>query len=215
MPSDVSRSALSASTPSATLALQSLNNAKMNAQRLGLRLAKQLRSPSFRSTLQRRLESTTSKLPQPGQKLVGPQDNAFNRERAAVKAHAAATSGTFWPFELLEFTADQPDRSLAKIIHLVRSHPHALSSIASTLTVASVVIPCLILATINAKNLWDEHWEHWSHLPPLEERIEYPYQNLRTRNFFWGDGDKVSMSRFATQNHGLIVCSRRSSGMTK
>ena len=28
-----------------------------------------------------------------GEKLIGSQDNAFNRERAAVKAHAAATSG--------------------------------------------------------------------------------------------------------------------------
>jgi hypothetical protein len=42
----------------------------------------------------RRFESSGDKLPKPGQKLVGPQDNAFNRERAAVKAHAAATSGT-------------------------------------------------------------------------------------------------------------------------
>lgn len=55
-----------------------------------------------------------------------------------------------------------------------------------------VVIPCLILASINAWNLWNEHWEHWSHMPPLEERVEYPYQNIRTKNFFWGDGDKVS-----------------------
>ena len=30
-------------------------------------------------------------------------------------------------------------------------------------------------------------------MPPIEERVEYPYQNLRTRNFFWGDGDKVSL----------------------
>lgn len=29
-------------------------------------------------------------------------------------------------------------------------------------------------------------------MPPLEERVEYPYQNIRTRNFPWGDGDKVS-----------------------
>jgi hypothetical protein len=28
-------------------------------------------------------------------------------------------------------------------------------------------------------------------MPPLEERPEYPYQNVRTKNFFWGDGDKV------------------------
>ena len=60
------------------------------------------------------------------------------------------------------------------------------------LTIGSVVIPCLILGSINAWNLWNEHWEHWEHLPPLEERVEYPYQNLRTKNFFFGDGDKVS-----------------------
>lgn len=29
-------------------------------------------------------------------------------------------------------------------------------------------------------------------MPPLEERVEYPYQNIRTKNFAWGDGDKVS-----------------------
>jgi cytochrome c oxidase subunit 6a len=42
--------------------------------------------------------------------------------------------------------------------------------------------------------LWNEHWEHWSHMPPLEERVEYPYQNMRTKNFQWGDGDKVRLS---------------------
>ena len=84
-------------------------------------------------------------------------------------------------------------RSLAKTFSLVRL-PHLLPTLWLTerLTDTSVVIPCLILGSINAKNLWDEHWEHWSHLPPLEERVEYPYQNIRTRNFFWGNGDKVS-----------------------
>ncbi|KAI2639304.1 putative cytochrome c oxidase subunit VIa [Xylaria nigripes] len=53
------------------------------------------------------------------------------------------------------------------------------------------VIPGLILAGANAYYLWNEHWEHWDHLPPLEERVEYPYQNIRSRNFPWGDGDKT------------------------
>ena len=57
------------------------------------------------------------------------------------------------------------------------------------LTAISVVIPCLALAGLNAYNIWVEHWEH---LPPLEERVEYPYQNIRVKNFPWGDGDKVS-----------------------
>jgi len=55
----------------------------------------------------------------------------------------------------------------------------------------SACIPALLLAGANAYNLWNQHWEHWSHMPPLEERTEYPYQNIRTKNFTWGDGDKT------------------------
>lgn len=58
--------------------------------------------------------------------------------------------------------------------------------------VDSVAIPALLISGVNAWNLWNEHWEHWEHMPPLEERTQYPYQNIRTKNFFWGDGDKVS-----------------------
>jgi hypothetical protein len=65
----------------------------------------------------------------------------------------------------------------------------------------SVVIPAIVLSSINAYNLWTEHWEHWEHLPPLEERPQYPYQNIRSKNFFWGDGDKVRYPR----NYGLGV----------
>lgn len=55
----------------------------------------------------------------------------------------------------------------------------------------SATIPCLLIASCNAKVLWDAHWAHWDHMAPLEERTEYPYQNMRTKNFFWGDGDKT------------------------
>ena len=65
-------------------------------------------------------------------------------------------------------------------------------STALFLTAHSVVIPSLLLATLNAKNLWDEHWEHVSHMPPLEERPQYSYMNIRTKAFPFGDGDKVS-----------------------
>ena len=78
-------------------ALLTLDSSTMSFQRLGLRLAQQTtRSSPLRSHLVRRFASTEAaapKLPQPGDKLVGAADNAFNRERAAVKAHAAATSG--------------------------------------------------------------------------------------------------------------------------
>ena len=59
-----------------------------------------------------------------------------------------------------------------------------------------VVIPAIAIAGANAYRLWVEHWEHKSHDPPLEEQPEYPYQNIRTKNFFWGDGDKVRVFRF-------------------
>lgn len=60
------------------------------------------------------------------------------------------------------------------------------------LTKDSGVVPCLIAAGVNAWWLWTAHWEHWEHMPPLEERTEYAYQNIRTRNYQWGNGDKVS-----------------------
>ncbi|KAI0172741.1 mitochondrial cytochrome c oxidase subunit VIa [Hypoxylon sp. FL1284] len=93
-----------------------------------------------RSVLQRRLAST---------------ENAFVKERQAVKEHAAATTELWRKISIYG------------------------------------VIPALIIAGVNAYNLWTQHWEHWNHLPPLEERVEYPYQNIRTKNFPWGDGDKT------------------------
>ncbi|EHK96015.1 putative Cytochrome c oxidase subunit 6A, mitochondrial [Glarea lozoyensis 74030] len=99
--------------------------------RTSQRFAANLRSPSVRTPFQRRFASHGEST------LKGVEDNAFNREREAVKAHAAATSG------------------------------------------------------VNAYVLWNEHWDHWAHKGPLEERTEYDYQNLRTKNYFWGDGDKT------------------------
>jgi hypothetical protein len=58
----------------------------------------------------------------------------------------------------------------------------------------SVAVPCIIVASVNAKLRWDAHWEHVAHEEhenPRDERPEYAYQNIRTKNYFWGDGDKV------------------------
>ncbi|CAA9965652.1 hypothetical protein CFE70_008632 [Pyrenophora teres f. teres 0-1] len=58
-----------------------------------------------------------------------------------------------------------------------------------------VAIPCIIVASVNAKIRWDAHWEHVAHEEhenPRSERPEYPYQNIRTKNYFWGDGDKTA-----------------------
>lgn len=69
-------------------------------------LLRQMRSPIIRRAFQqRRMDSTVSpkelgpnvKLEGRTVKLEGMADNAFNRERAATKAHAQATSGKFGP----------------------------------------------------------------------------------------------------------------------
>ncbi|PYI30748.1 mitochondrial cytochrome c oxidase subunit VIa [Aspergillus indologenus CBS 114.80] len=121
----------------------------MYAQRSLLRLPQQLRAAPVRSAVQRRLNHTESKLPS------WAVDNEFNREREAVKHHAAATSDLWRKLSIY------------------------------------AVAPIVILGGLNAYNLWEEHWEHWDHMPPLEERTEYPYQNIRVKNFPWGDGDKT------------------------
>jgi len=54
-----------------------------------------------------------------------------------------------------------------------------------------VALPALIIASANAYTLWNEHWEHESHLPPPSERPQYEYMNIRNKAFPWGDGDKT------------------------
>lgn len=109
-----------------------------------------------------------------------------------MKAHAAATSGecrfwtVIWGFE----ANDSMQISGVDLQSSMNPRKGKITQKAQTNS-GSVVTPCLILGAINAWNLWNEHWEHWEHLPPLEERVEYPYQNIRMKNFFWGDGDKV------------------------
>ena len=91
---------------------------EMSFHRVGLRLAQQpVRSafrPALRST-QRRFESGVPSPPGQGStKLVGAADNAFNRERAAVKAHAAATSGKVLFLEM-KLTGDTNRRQISGV----------------------------------------------------------------------------------------------------
>lgn len=57
-------------------------------QRQSQRFASQLRSPAIRTPAQRRFASTENA-------FKGAEDNAFNRERKAVKDHAAGSSGEY------------------------------------------------------------------------------------------------------------------------
>ncbi|KAG5363781.1 Cytochrome c oxidase subunit 6A [Yarrowia sp. B02] len=46
-----------------------------------------------------------------------------------------------------------------------------------------------------------EHREHLSHLSEEDFPPEYEFQNVRTKNFFWGDGDKTLFWNPAVNRH--------------
>jgi cytochrome c oxidase subunit 6a len=148
-------------------------------------LAHQQSTAATRSLIQRRLNSSSTI------QSVKAEGNAFIKEREAVKKHAAESSGTLHPFLSPPLQMLIGNRTLAQALHLVLSSSISRTIRHSYMKTRSGTIPFLIIASINAYNLWNEHWEHWSHMPPLEERPEYPYQNIRVKNFFWGDGDKT------------------------
>ncbi|KAF2757295.1 mitochondrial cytochrome c oxidase subunit VIa [Pseudovirgaria hyperparasitica] len=118
----------------------------MMSQRFTTRSAQLLRAQRFAA------HRPYSSGPSPFQ---GAADNAFNRERWAVKQHAAQTTELWRKLSIY------------------------------------VALPLIALGVANAWVRWKAHWAHWDTLPPLEERTEYAYQNIRTKNFFWGNGDKT------------------------
>lgn len=69
---------------------------------LGLRTARMAARPAFRQTIRQPIARRWAS--EGG--LEGTADNAFNRERQAVKEHAAATSGVY--YLLLEQRAHKP-----------------------------------------------------------------------------------------------------------
>ena len=87
-----------------------------------------------------------------------------------------------------------PGASSPSSTRSLKTDPHTRQYDRTTNTNRSVVIPSIILAGVNAYRLWTEHWEHVAHGPALEDKPEYPFQNIRTKNYFWGDGDKVPQS---------------------
>ncbi|SCU87795.1 LAMI_0D07514g1_1 [Lachancea mirantina] len=57
-----------------------------------------------------------------------------------------------------------------------------------------VAAPAITLAAINTYFIEAEHAEHRKHLkhvPDSEWPTPYEFQNIRSKPFFWGDGDKT------------------------
>lgn len=57
-----------------------------------------------------------------------------------------------------------------------------------------IAAPALAATAINTYFVEAEHAkhrEHLAHVPDSEWPADYEFQNIRTKNFFWGDGDKT------------------------
>jgi len=72
----------------------------------------------------------------------------------------------------------------------VKDHAHGTADLWRKVTVY-IACPAIILSLLNAWKLYSEHHNHSAHGPLPEDKIEFPYQNIRVKNFFWGDGDKT------------------------
>ncbi|KAL5606315.1 hypothetical protein BROUX41_002730 [Berkeleyomyces rouxiae] len=103
--------------------------------------------------------------------------------RAAASRVAQASGRRFASSSATKANAFNSERESIK--------QHADETTKLWLKISLACIPVIGLTAANCYRLWNEHWEHWSHLPPLEERTEYPYQNIRTKNYPWGNGDET------------------------
>ncbi|CAH6720032.1 cytochrome c oxidase subunit 13, mitochondrial [[Candida] jaroonii] len=67
-----------------------------------------------------------------------------------------------------------------------------------------VAVPALIATAIPVINIelkHAKHREHLAHLPDEEWPVQYDYQNIRSRNFWWGDGDKTLFWNSSVNRH--------------
>ncbi|KAM5442510.1 Cytochrome c oxidase subunit 6A [Microsporum ferrugineum] len=123
--------------------------------------------------------------------MISRQPILRTAQRASIRSPVARN------FVQRRLNSSVPENEFLRERAAVKAHAASTSDLWRKLA----VIPTLILGSINAYNLWTEHWEHWSHMPALEERVEYPYQNIRSKNYFWGDGDKTLFWNSAVNYH--------------
>jgi cytochrome c oxidase subunit 6a len=84
-----------------------------------------------------------------------------------------------------------------------RDHAKETSGLWSKITYY-VCFPAIILAAINTyyvEAAHAEHREHESHMNFDELPPEMAYQNYRTKDFFWGDGDKTAFWKEGVNRH--------------
>lgn len=87
----------------------------------------------------------------------------------------------------------QAGEAFKKAMHDKVHHSEGITKLWKRITYI-VALPALIATAIPVSNIELKHAEHRKHLAHLSDEewpVQYDYQNIRTKKFFWGDGDKT------------------------
>lgn len=93
-----------------------------------------------------------------------------------------------------EFKAD-PAKAKAYADEIAAARHHAVGTTALwkkiSLFVAAPVTALVAVNTLFVELEHAKHREHLAHVSDDEWPVQYQYQNIRLKDFFWGDGDKT------------------------
>lgn len=99
--------------------------------------------------------------------------------------------------EYKQFHLRSPDINKAKayLKHSKQVEEHSSKTASLWLKISLfVAVPSIILCGINTYKIEMKHAEHREHLAHIKDE-DWPknreYQNIRSKKFFWGDGDKT------------------------
>lgn len=84
-------------------------------------------------------------------------------------------------------------RTFKQSLEATQHHAKETTGLWKKITVF-VAIPAIALAAVNTYFVEAEHArhrEHLKHVPDSDWPKDYEFQNIRTKPFFWGDGDKT------------------------
>lgn len=88
-----------------------------------------------------------------------------------------------------------PEKAKAYINTYTETREHAKSTFDLWRKVSIwVCIPALLASAVNTYFIEAEHAKHRAHdaeIPDEERLPEFDYQNIRSKKYFWGDGDKT------------------------
>ena len=124
--------------------------------------------------------------------------------RQAVRRYASAAK---LPKHALEPAFGPPNKEAAKAFResLAATEKHAEGTSRLWAKISFLVAaPAIILTAINTYFVEMEHYEHRKHLEHVPDKDwprDYEFMNVRSKPFFWGDGDKTAFWNPVVNRH--------------